>query len=105
MFVVHTRIPVDPEERARAEASARRLAEATREEPGVDAYDATIALDGDELQFLERFEDVDALEAHTETAHYEQFLEELPAYVDGEMETTRFDVSDSWSRTFGLDAL
>lgn len=107
MFVVHTKVPVDPDERSTAEASARRVAEATREEPGVVAYDAAMAVDrGDPvLHFVEQFEDAEALEEHTETEHYARFNEELTGYVDGEMKTVQFEVAESWTATFGVDDL
>ncbi|WP_257297704.1 putative quinol monooxygenase [Haloarchaeobius sp. FL176] len=107
MYVVLTSIPIDPARRTEALELVAELAEQSRAEPGVVAYHATTdVVDPNVVRFVERYEDVAALETHTETGHYERFTDRLPAFVDGEMETTQLRVDDEvLSASFGVDDL
>jgi quinol monooxygenase YgiN len=107
MYVVLTRVPIDPERRDEALELFDELAEQSRSEPGVVAYHATVDVsDPNVVRFVERYEDAAAAEAHTETGHYERFVDQLPRFVDGEMETTQF-AADGGVHTvsFGVDEL
>ncbi|WP_390293145.1 putative quinol monooxygenase [Haloarchaeobius litoreus] len=107
MYVVLTSVPVDPERRTEALELMDELAEQSRAEPGTLAYHATADLsDPNVVRFVERYEDVEAAEAHIETEHYERFTDRLPEFVDGEMETTQFQVGgDVHTHTFGVESL
>lgn len=107
MYVVLTSIPIDPAQRDDALDLVRDLAEQSRAEPGTVAYHATTDVnDPNVVRFVERYEDVEALEAHVETDHYERFVDALPEYVDGEMETTQFAVDGEVHTTrFGVEEL
>lgn len=107
MYVVLTSVPIEPDRRAEALDLFAELAERSRREPGVAEYHATTDLsEPNVVRFVERYEDAAAAEAHTETDHYERFVEQLPEFVAGEMETTQFAVDgEVHTATFGPDAL
>lgn len=88
MILVQTSIPIDPEQRAEAIEVVRTVAERSQEEDGMVNYWATIDVqDSNLVRFFEQYESGEAWEEHVETEHYERFNEELPTYVDGEIES------------------
>ncbi|WP_440989636.1 putative quinol monooxygenase [Haloarchaeobius baliensis] len=107
MYVVLTSVPIDPDRREEALELFADLAERSRAEPGTVAYDATVDVsDRNVVRFVERYEDAEAAEAHTETEHYERFVDRLPEFVAGEMETTQFAVDgEVHTVSFGVDEL
>ncbi|WP_256301359.1 putative quinol monooxygenase [Haloarchaeobius salinus] len=107
MYVVLTSIPIVPERRAEALDLCDELAERSRSEPGVLSYHAATDIgDPNVVRFVERYEDAASAEAHIETDHYERFVDRLPEFVDGEMETTQFAVDgDVHTASFGVEAL
>lgn len=96
MTVVHASFPIDPAHRDRAAELAESLVEQTNREDGAIEYRAAFDVqDENVLRFFERYEDDAALEAHTQTDHFQAFEEELPDLLAGEPEVVKFDVSDA----------
>ncbi|WP_458205364.1 putative quinol monooxygenase [Haladaptatus sp. NG-SE-30] len=88
MLIVHTSIPIKSERRAEAVSAAETLAEQSRNEDGMVRYRAMTDIENPNvLRFFEQYEDVAALEEHTETDYYRRFENELPELVDGDLET------------------
>lgn len=88
MIVVHSTIRFAAERRDEARALVRDLADASRTEAGVVRYRAMTDLDDpDTVRFFEQYEDEAAWRAHTESEHYQAFVDALPGLVDGPMET------------------
>jgi len=96
MLVIHASMPLDPERRDEALEQIADLAETVREEePGVLDYRATTDVnDPNVVRFFERYEDEQALAAHSQTDHYQAFAEALPGWLAGEPEVVRFDVDE-----------
>jgi len=95
MLVVQTTIPIDESQVEEATAVARRVAAATREEPGTLGYEAATSVDDDPaLVFVERYADEDAARAHQETDHYAEFVDAICELADGEMTTHQYEVAD-----------
>lgn len=106
MLVVQTTTPIGESQTEAATAAARRVAAATREEPGVLGYDAARTVDGDPaLVFVERYEDADAARAHQETEHYAEFVDAVCEFADGEMTTHQYEVETHHTATFTTAAL
>ncbi|ODR81439.1 hypothetical protein BG842_12105 [Haladaptatus sp. W1] len=106
MIIVQTSIPIDPEQRAEAIEVMRTVAEHSQEEDGMVNYWATTDVqDSNLVRFFEQYESVEAWEEHVETDHYERFNEELPTYVDGEMETIQARVDECETVQFGVEEL
>lgn len=51
--------------------------------------------ESDTVRFVERYEDADAFEAHTETEHFGAFEAALPDLLAGEPEVLRFEVESA----------
>lgn len=93
MIIVHGTIPLRSESREHALALARRMADATRAEPGCISYDFYIGLsDPNTLMLFQEWESMEALMGHFQTEHMEEFLSELPELVSGEIITRRYAV-------------
>lgn len=93
MIIVHGTIPIRPECREQALDLARRMADATRTELGCISYDFYVGLsDPNTLMLFQEWESMDALMAHFQTEHMEEFLQELPDIVSGEITTKRYAV-------------
>jgi quinol monooxygenase YgiN len=106
MIVVHTSIPIDPECRAEAVEAAEVLAEHSRKEKEMVAYRAmTVVEKPNVIRFFEQYDDVAALEAHVETDYYRAFEDELPDFVDGKIETRRFQADEAETIRFDVDEL
>ncbi|WP_327053728.1 putative quinol monooxygenase [Halomicrococcus gelatinilyticus] len=91
-IVVHTTVPVKPDERAVALELVEELVAQSRAEDGTTTYRAsTGVLDPNAVRFFERYEDETALETHQESDAYERFQDALPALLDGELETVTVD--------------
>lgn len=88
MITVHTSVPFDPDRSDEGIELVRELAERSREEDGVVRYRAMVDLEDDHLvRFFEQYENEAALRAHTETDHYQRFVDRLPELVDEVIET------------------
>lgn len=93
MIIVHGMIPIKPERRELALELARRMGAATRLEPGCISYDFYIGLgDPNTLLLFQEWADMDSLSAHFETDHMEEFMQQLPDCLDGQITTRRFAV-------------
>lgn len=95
MIVVHAEFPIDPDQRDEAVTLMREVAEQSRAEDGVIAYDIATDIDDPNLfRFTEQYEDEAAFGAHTETDHFGELEAALPDLLAGEPEVTRFDVNN-----------
>ena len=93
MIIVHGTIPIREDQRDRALTLARRMAAATREEPGCLSYDFYVGLaDPNTLMLFQEWETMDDLMVHFKTPHMEDFLKELPDVLSGSITTRRFAV-------------
>jgi len=93
MIIVHGTIPLKSGCRDQALALARTMVELTRAENGCISYDFYVALSNpDMLMLFQEWESMDALMAHFQTAHMDDFLKQLPELVDGEITTKRYAV-------------
>lgn len=96
MIVVHATFPIDPAERDHVIEHIEELEAKTREEEGVIEYVASTDIDDPNLvRFTERYEDEQALGAHTQTEHFAEFEEMLPEVLAGEPEIMRYDVENA----------
>lgn len=88
MILVHTSIPFDPDRYDEAIEFVQDLTERSQREAGTVRYRAMVDL-GDRytVRFFEQYEDEEAWTAHTQTEHYQRFINRLPELVDGIMET------------------
>ena len=93
MIIVHGTIPIKPDCREQALSLARHMAEATRTEMGCISYDFYVGLsDPNTLMLFQEWESMEALMAHFQTEHMEEFLQALPDLVSGEITTKRYAV-------------
>ena len=96
MILVTASARLRPATRDDALAAARRMRDATAGEPGCQEYGFWLAIDdpGSILVF-ERWADQASLEAHLAAAHTREFGAAIPAYADGPVTVTRFEVEDA----------
>ncbi len=93
MIIVHGTIPLKPDCREEALRLARGMAEATRAELGCISYEFYVGLsDPNTLMLFQEWENMEALMAHFQTEHMEDFLQALPELVNGEIVTKRYAV-------------
>ncbi|MDA1074690.1 MAG: putative quinol monooxygenase [Proteobacteria bacterium] len=93
MIIVHGTLPILPECMDRALVMAKRMAAATQLEPGCISYDFYIGLsDPNTLLLFQEWESMEALTAHFQTAHMEEFLTGLPDVLGGDVLTRRYAV-------------
>ena len=91
MIIVHGTIPIRPDRRERALELARRMTEATLAEAGCISYEFFVGLsDPNTLMLFQEWDTMEALMAHYQTDHMEEFLRELPEVVSGEIATRRY---------------
>jgi quinol monooxygenase YgiN len=97
MQIVYAILPLSPDHREEALEATRTIAEKSREEPGVIDYRvATDVEDPNTLRFVEQYEDAEAVSAHLETDHYQQYEEAvIPDMLAGEPEITQFEVVET----------
>ncbi|MXR51759.1 antibiotic biosynthesis monooxygenase [Halovenus sp. WSH3] len=96
MIVVHATFPIDPDERDRVIEHIEELEAKTRQEDGVIEYVASTDIDDPNvIRFTERYEDEQALGAHTQTDHFAEFERMLPDVLAGEPEVMRYDVENA----------
>lgn len=96
MIVLHAEIPVDSDSRGEALELAEYMVEESNQEDGIIDYRATIDVqDRNVIRFFEQYEDEEALEAHNESAHFQEFEEQLPDLLGGEPEVTMFEVEEA----------
>ncbi|MEM1436760.1 MAG: putative quinol monooxygenase [Pseudomonadota bacterium] len=94
MIIVHGMIPVKPERRELALELARRMGVATRKEPGCISYDFYVGLsDPNTLLLFQEWQDMESLSAHFQTEHMDEFMQQLPDCLNGQITTRRFAVA------------
>jgi quinol monooxygenase YgiN len=95
MHIVYAVLPLSPNHRDEALEATRTIAEKSREEPGVVNYRVGIDIeDSDTLRFVEQYKGADAVDAHLETDHYQQYEDVvIPDMLAGEPEVTQFEVA------------
>ncbi|HCD27709.1 MAG TPA: hypothetical protein DER02_09315 [Gammaproteobacteria bacterium] len=105
MIIVHGKIPIHGEQRDVALKLAQQMADATRAEYGCITYEFYIGLsDPNMLMLFQEWENTEALMAHFETEHMQEFLEALPEIVSGDIVTRRYAVhSMEEEETMDLD--
>ncbi len=95
-IVVHATFPLDPAKREAALETIEDLVEQSRAEAGTIEYRAAMDLpESDTVRFVERYEDADAFEAHTETEHFGAFEAALPDLLAGEPGVLRSEVESA----------
>jgi len=93
MVVVAGKVTVKPDARTDAIAAARRMAEATRAEPGCISYGFYQDVgDPNTILVFEEWEDAAALERHFATPHMAAFAAEIPRFVAGATAIKRYAV-------------
>ncbi|MCZ6657313.1 MAG: putative quinol monooxygenase [Gammaproteobacteria bacterium] len=93
MIIVHGKIPIKPDSREEALRLARRMTEATLAEIGCISYEFFVGLsDPNTLMLFQEWESMEALMAHFQSDHMDEFLKELPAILNGEVTTRRYAV-------------
>lgn len=96
MIVIHASFPIDPDRRDEALELIDDLVDQSQEEDGLIEYRATTDVqEPNVVRFFEHYEDADALESHTDTAHFQEFEAALPDLLAGEPEVVRFDVDSA----------
>lgn len=93
MIIVQGSIPVRPERRDQALSMAKYMVEASRAERGCLSYDFYVGLaDPNTLMLFQEWESLDALQSHFATKHMDDFLQQLPEILSGEIITKRYAV-------------
>lgn len=96
MLVIHAEIPIDPDHRDEALDEIRSLVEASQAEAGTLEYRAATDLsDPNLVRIVERYEDADAFESHTESDHYGAFEAAIGDKLAGEPSVMRFEVESA----------
>lgn len=96
MIVIHATFPLDPAKRDEALDRIEDLVEQSRAEDGMIDYRAAIDVsDPNVVRFFEQYEDEAAFEAHSRTAHFEEFEAVLPTLLAGKPAVRRFDVDSA----------
>lgn len=96
MIVVHASFPIDPDRRDEALEMIEDLVAESRQEEGMIDYRATTdVVDPNVVRFIERYEDQEAFEAHTQTDHFQELEDALPELLAGEPEVIRFEVDSA----------
>jgi quinol monooxygenase YgiN len=94
MIVVAGTIKINPERKAEAIKAALAMAQATEAESGCLRYQFYESLAQPNTFFIfEEWETAVALEAHFQTPHMAVFQEKIPAFIAGEMNIKRYEVS------------
>lgn len=96
MIVLHASFPIDPDRRDDALELIEVLVDRSQAEDGMIDYRATTDVkEPNVVRFFEQYEDIEAFEAHTQTAHFQEFEDALPDLLAGEPEVIRFDVDSA----------
>ena len=106
MIIIHGSFPIKSEGREEAIKKMQDMARFSRQESGCITYEFYVGLSNPNLVLLfQEWSSVEALESHWETDHMKNFLGQLPAILDGEVATRRYEVrsGDDHSETSELD--
>ena len=93
MIIVKGIIPVTDNGREEALLLVETLAMAAQKEPGCVSYEVyQKARQPDVIMVWQQWTNIDAVEKHFCSAHLDDFLDAIPDYIAGDVETARFDV-------------
>jgi quinol monooxygenase YgiN len=93
MIIIHSQFPVKEDCRNEFLDRVTEVVDDSRSESGVIQYRASVSVrDENLIEFFERYEDMDALIAHSESSHFQEFMREVSEWLDGESEIIRYDV-------------
>ncbi|MDZ7833539.1 MAG: putative quinol monooxygenase [Desulfobacterales bacterium] len=82
MIAVIAKLPVIPEKREAALAAAKELMAGVADEEGTINYSLNIdEQDPDTFIFIERYQDMAALTAHSATPHFKAFMERAAEFA------------------------
>ena len=96
MIVIAGTIPVKAERWNDAQALAAKMVEETLKEPGCISYQFHTAATAEHTFFLfEEWESEEALAAHFQTAHLQNFLKEAPSLLAGALDAKKYTVEKS----------
>jgi quinol monooxygenase YgiN len=96
MILVTGSVHIHPEHRAQALELAIWMQQQTRTEPGCLEYTFSADLEQEALiHVTERWDSLESLQRHFQTAHMAQFNAQLPNYLLAKPVVTRHTVSDS----------
>lgn len=94
MIIVKGTIPVREDCREDAVALVQALAEASRTEDGCVAYEVYLKADQPEVIVIwQQWRSLDALEIHFASAHVDAFLDAIPDMIEGQVTSSRYEVS------------
>lgn len=95
MVIVKGLIPVRDNLRESAVALAQQLARRARVERGCLSYEVYVKADAPRVIMLwQQWTDLDALERHFDSEYLDDFLDQIPEMIDGEVHSLRFDVTE-----------
>lgn len=96
MIVIAGTIPINPDRRDEAIQVAMKMAEASQQEEGCNAYQfyADFA-DPNTFLIFEEWASEAALQAHFQTPHMAEFQKQIPQYVAGPLNLKRYEVSQA----------
>jgi len=93
MLLVTAKITAKPGQRDKIIENSNDLVETTRKEPGCMNYDLYSSTEDENiLMVLEKWENKEALDTHTETDHFQAFGQAIEDMVAEEMEVTIYQV-------------
>ena len=93
MIIIHGSFPIKSTGREEAIKKMQEMARSSRLESGCITYEFYVGLSNPNLVLLfQEWSSVEALESHWETDHMKIFLDQLPAILDGEVATRRYEV-------------
>ena len=94
MVIVQARIPVVSEKRELAYRHVRVFVKTTRSEEGCMRCDAFADIDDpDTILIQQTWRDSTDLDRHAEGRCLDSFLDAMPEFVDGQVQTTRFETA------------
>jgi quinol monooxygenase YgiN len=92
MIIVTAAARLRPDARDEALAAAKRMQDASSQEPGCQAYGFWFAIDDpNEMLLFERWDDQASLDEHLKQPHVAEFGAAIAGFVDGPPELTRFE--------------
>lgn len=96
MIIIHSKFPIHENFRSECLDRVTSLVDDSRQEEGVIEYRASVAVRDETLvEFFERYEDMDALLTHSESTHFQEFMEDVSGWLEGESEIARYDVDSA----------
>lgn len=94
MIIVKGSIPVKEDDRSQALALVQEMARVSRGESGCLAYEVYLQADQPRVIMVwQQWRNISALEQHFASDHVDTFLDAIPTMIDGDVISTRFDVT------------